>query len=387
MEDLSFGELVNSAGVNRSVADSDFVRHFCAKQALHISQDDRQRFEHLLSWDRINEILSLNLLDRQRLRVTRDGRDIPPALYRNDGTRDYVSASKFTDLIRQNASVVMNRVQDLSPAVRRLSLQMERALNQKINVNGYMTFGSGGAFAVHYDPHDVFVTQVYGTKHWFLYDEPEPSPTLEEKRKATKPAPRNVVFDVVLQPGDILYVPRGVYHRAAVTDTDSVHLTFGIHTAKGVDFIEKIRESFASEELFRRDILTLSGPEAVAEQEKALKARLCEIINAASMADFLDEFEKSRKPLDQFRLGPKLPFDNDTLLAPMLRYSRAWADGVAKKGGESSPAAERVIEVLMARQRATVGEIEIAIDGAFDRDTLHSTLVELIEGCWIEIVR
>ena len=84
----------------------------------------------------------------------------------------------------------MNGVQFLSPAVQRMALQIEHALDQKVNVNGYMTFGSGGAFAVHYDPHDVLVMQVYGTKHWFIYDEPEPSPTDEEKKHAKKPGPR-----------------------------------------------------------------------------------------------------------------------------------------------------------------------------------------------------
>ena len=40
------------------------------------------------------------------------------------------------------------------------------------------------------------------------------------------------MFETVLKRATSSIVPRGTYHRAAVTDTDSVHLTFGIHTYK-----------------------------------------------------------------------------------------------------------------------------------------------------------
>ena len=388
MREISFSDLVNSPGGANSVEQSDFVKHFCTKEILHLAQDDRARFEHLLSWDTINQILSLNLLDRKRLRITRDGRDIPPALYRNEESdRDPVVASKLHDLLRQNASVVMNGVQFLSPPVQRMALQIENALNQKVNVNGYMTFGRGGAFAVHYDPHDVLVMQVYGTKHWFIYDDPEPSPTDEEKKKAKKPGEKNVVFETVLQAGDALYVPRGTYHRAEVTDTDSVHLTFGIHTPKGRDFFDWIRSELMTDVLFREDILTIRGPEAVAEQERAIKARLCEVISGASLSDYLDHFQRSRKPVDQFRLGPSTSIDDQTVLTPLLRYREAWEQSVRKKGQEPAPAGQRILDLLLEKQVASVADLKSELDGELDQDTLKSTIAQLVDDCWVDVVR
>lgn len=388
MAELSFGELVSSPGGANSIEESQFMKHFCAKEMLHITQDDRTRFEHLLSWNTINEILSLNLLNRERLRITRDGRDIPAAFYRNEESqRDPIVASKLSELLKQNASVVLNRVQDLSPPVRRMALQMEVALNQKLNVNGYATFGAGGAFSMHYDTHDVLVMQVYGTKHWFIYDEPEPSPTDEEKKKAKKPAPRNVAFETVLQAGDALYVPRGTYHRAQVTDTDSVHLTFGIHTPKGTDFIDWIRPKLQEERVFREDILTVCGPEAILEQERVLKERLCAMINEVPLSEFLEKWQRSRKPIDQFRLGPITEIDEAAVLAPLLRYPGAWRRALAEKGQEPSAAGERILEALLQKKFATVGELRAELGGVLDEDTLRSTLAELMEGCWVEVVR
>lgn len=388
MREISFSELVNSPGGTNSVEGSEFMKHFCAKEVLHIAQDDRTRFEHLLSWDKINEILSLNLLNRERLRITRDGRDIPPAFYRNEESqRDPIVASKLQELLKQNASVVLNRVQDLSPPVRRMALQMEVALNQKLNVNGYATFGAGGAFSMHYDSHDVLVMQIYGTKHWFIYDDPEPSPTDEEKKKAKKPAPRNVAFETILQAGDALYVPRGTYHRAQVTDTDSVHLTFGIHTPKGVDFIDWIRPKLQQERIFREDILTVCGSDAVLQQEKAIKERLCEIINEASLSQFLEKWERSRNPIDKFRLGPSAEIDDGTMLTPLLRYPGAWQRALKEKGQEPSEAGERILESLLEKRFATLSELKTDLGRVLDEDTLKSTVAELVDGCWIEVVR
>ena len=130
-----------------------------------------------------------------------------------------------------------------------------------------------------------------GSKHWFIYEEPAVAPI--EYAKKLKAEPREVVFETVLQAGDVLYVPRGTYHRAAVTDTDSVHLTFGIHTFKGLKFIDRIRSEAEQEVLFREDILPLRGPEAIAEQERILKSRLCEIINSHSLLDDVDEWQRT----------------------------------------------------------------------------------------------
>ncbi len=388
-KELSFADIICPEGCD-SIRKSQFVEHFCTKQALHISSSDSTRFQHLFSWQKINELLTLNLLDRQRLRVTRDGRDVPHAFYREQNKakdRDNVVFWKLHDLIRQNASIVMNGVHHLSPPIRRLAYEIERELNQQVAVNGYATFGGGGAFAMHYDPHDVLVLQVYGTKHWFLYADPEPNPTDAEKLKAGKPAPREVVFETVLKAGEALYVPRGVYHRACVTDEDSVHLTFGIHTAKVSDFLDWLREKMQEDPLLRDDMIPLRGPEAIAEQERAVKERLGEIIAGASISEYLEKSERSRKQGNQFRVGAAEEIDDDTVFAPLLRYPGAWRQTLEKKGEVPSPEVERTVQYLLDERMATFGRMKADLGDVLDEDNLKSTLAQLVHDCWIEIVR
>jgi len=383
--EISFAEIVCPDG--GPIEESDFSRHFCVKQMLHIAQDDRTRFGHLFTWQRINDLLSLGILEEWRIRVTRDGRDVPTPFYRTtDGQVGLVNSRKLHDLVDQNASVGINSVQFLSPPILRLATQIEIALGQKVWVNCYMTFGSGGAFAIHFDAHDVIVLQLQGSKRWFLYDEPEPAP-LETTPKLKPAPPRDVIFETDLQAGDVLYVPRGTYHRAEVTGPFSVHLTFGIHAFKGIKFIDAIRSAAEKEKFFREDVLMVAGPEAFAEQERALKSRLCEVINHSSLLKFVEEWQLTREPVYRFRLGPQGELDEQTMLAPLLRSRNAWRDSVAKKGKEPSVAGERIIRSLIERNSATLGELKAELGGVLDEDTLQSTLEELLNDGWIEVVR
>jgi len=79
----------------------------------------------------------------------------------------------------------------------------------------------------------VFVVQLRGRKRWRLYGPALECPTLHE---ATFPPPpellrRGADHAVTLAPGDVLYVPRGVYHAATACEdagADSAHVTVGV---------------------------------------------------------------------------------------------------------------------------------------------------------------
>ena len=384
-KEISFAEIICPQG--GSIADSDFIRHFRAKQVLHITQGNRRRFEHLFSWETINNLLSLNVLDERMIRVTRDGQDVPTPLYRtSDGRVDLVNSRKLHNLVKQNASIAINFVQFFSPPIRRLASQIEIALGEKVWVNCYMTFGRGGAFALHFDAHDVLVLQLQGSKRWFIYDEPEPAP-LESTPKLKPAPPREVVFETDLEAGDVLYVPRGTYHRAAVTDTDSVHLSFGIRSFKGLMFLDWIRSAAAKDRIFREDVAMLGEPEAFAEQERVLKARLCELINGSSLLESVEEWQLGREPVYRFHLGPGRELTDETILAPLLRSRHAWSDSVKKNGKQPSAACERIMGSLIEKNFATVGELKGELVDVLDEDTVKSTLAELVDDCWIEVVR
>lgn len=383
MGEVSFSELVKPLG------EAEFIKHFRDKTFVHIKQDKRDRFEYLFSWSSINSILSQNLLDEKRLRIARDGRDVPPVLYRRDTERKPVDFEKVVALLKQRSSMVINRAQDLSPALRRLTRQMEARLLWPINVNSYLTFGQGGAFAMHYDTHDVIVLQVYGNKRWFLYADNEPAPLIEHKIRTIKPPPREVIADFILEAGDVLFVPRGMYHRAEVVDTTSVHLTCGVHTLKGVDFFSSIDKKLESEVLFREDLDSLGGPVSLAEQEAALKKKLMEIVEQTSLSEWLDKKNETRQPYDGIHLGPLPEVKDETVVSLLTRHRgpHTFANAGDQEDKLVPAAAQRVIDALWDTDVARFSELKDQLSSDYPASTVRAAVDTLIESGFLEVIQ
>lgn len=97
-------------------------------------------------------------------------------------------------------------------------------------------------FAPHYDDVDVFVLQAEGRKRWRVYAPLSghalprvSSPDFnEETDDLGEP-----LLDTVLQPGDLLYLPRGTLHQAeALPEEHSLHLTVSANQQKTwLDFL------------------------------------------------------------------------------------------------------------------------------------------------------
>ena len=127
------------------------------------------------------------------------------------------------------------------------------ALGLYANVNLYATReGAQVAIPAHNDRQDVFILQLQGHKRWVLYRPVDPLPTYEQERgkdhNGAMPMEEltdaHKTHDLVLAPGDVLYVPRGYVHETSTAvgspprgrakahgDSHSVALTLGLETA------------------------------------------------------------------------------------------------------------------------------------------------------------
>jgi lysine-specific demethylase/histidyl-hydroxylase NO66 len=74
--------------------------------------------------------------------------------------------------------------------------------------------GSQG-FAPHYDDIEAFVLQLEGRKHWKLYKPRSEGEVLPRYSSSNfnEDEIGSPVLDVVLEPGDMLYFPRGFIHQ------------------------------------------------------------------------------------------------------------------------------------------------------------------------------
>lgn len=127
--------------------------------------------------------------------------------------------------------------------------------------NVYITPPLTQGLAPHYDDVDVFVLQCAGEKRWFVHDAAEPYQVLAMEYSEDLQRLGKKRMEVVLRPGDLLYLPRGTTHYAKAEGNEhSVHITLSTHqNLTYYNFLEsafsKILDAAASSEVkFRRGL-------------------------------------------------------------------------------------------------------------------------------------
>lgn len=99
---------------------------------------------------------------------------------------------------------------------------------------------AGGSVGRHYDEYDVFLVQGYGHRRWQLGKWCDPSTEF----KANQPIRifddmGEIIFDEVLAPGDVLYVPSRLSHYGVAED-DCLTFSFGLRFPNAADLLENI---------------------------------------------------------------------------------------------------------------------------------------------------
>lgn len=167
-----------------------------------------------------------------------------------------LSGHDLQDAGSQGATVVVHAAELLSARLARWALEIGHALEVRTKVNAYATPGGAQGFPVHFDTHDVLVLQIAGEKRWSLYRTYAELPIDTGSGRHVVPAryqPRmeedsELLEEVCLEAGDLLYLPRGVPHRAVAVDSVSLHLTVGLYPLYWMDLLKTAIEIAARSE-------------------------------------------------------------------------------------------------------------------------------------------
>ncbi|XP_028398568.1 ribosomal oxygenase 1-like [Dendronephthya gigantea] len=148
------------------------------------------------------------------------------------------------DFYQNGCSVRLLNPQTFSDSVWKLNATLQEYFGSFVGANVYLTPPNSQGFAPHYDDIEAFVLQLEGKKHWRLYaprrdGEVLPRFSSDNLREEDIGDP---VLDIVLEPGDLLYFPRGTIHQADTLDgPHSLHITLSTYqkTSWG-DFMEEL---------------------------------------------------------------------------------------------------------------------------------------------------
>jgi len=318
------------------------------RQPLHL-RGAPGKFASVLSWRGINRLLDMtHIWSSQSLQLVLDGTPVPAEQYCGRATgRDAApvlqpEAAKVRDWVRRGASLVLNDVDSLTPGLASVSAALEGAGLGKAQANLYISWQSHKAFPAHFDTHEVWAVQVEGEKTWNIWegraDYPIPHPVFRGLGQAHhEKAKGRLREQVVLRPGDLLYLPRGWYHDALAESPSSVHVAYGVHAPLGMDLANILLERALYDTEFRKPLPRQDGGAAarfaLTTRAGQLGQRLAELCRDPKVMEVLERYVAEYR----FSRG-----GNDLLAARGLAPEAA-PPGTAPAAGDGEAPAFRVL--------------------------------------------
>lgn len=360
---------------------------------MRVYPGDEGRFAHLLPWTALNEILRRHRLEAPRLRLAKNGEPVAVEQYttavvpRRGPAYRRLDPARLAEQLRAGATLVIDSIDELYGPIDELTGDFERKLRERAQVNCYVSFGATHGFATHWDDHDVLAIQVHGHKHWRVFGPTRRHPT---RRDVEQPQPPTgeLEHDFVLTSGDVLHVPRGWWHDANALEAPSVHLTFGVASATGVDFVTWIADEMRRHELARQDL-----PRGASDVVRTQRVKELAELVAAEFADpdALGRFFVERDAMAPPRAWGGLPYsvggelDGDDRMWIRMHAPRAVlteSDGLVELAADGrrfvfAAAAGGVLRMLTDGRTCSIVEL-VKASGGLDTPTVRALCTDLV---------
>src|SRR5580704_15978548 len=265
----------------------DFLTSYWGKSFVRLPGRPR-RFESLLPWSGLNEILERHRLQPPRFVLYQDGKPVEPSRYlvfRGEGSQGSLKCPDLMNCLSAGATLVLDQVDELAPRVRELAADFEDVLRIYTSVNLYGGWRTQKGFDLHWDSQDTIILQLDGRKHWKVYPPTRLHPLRNDVEKPSEPE-EDPVWDGILENGEMIYMPRGWWHVAYPLDEPSLHLTVTITPAHGSQLLKWFVDQLKKHPEVRMDVPHLASSE---EQQRYL-ARLHSLLVESWSDDLLDRF-------------------------------------------------------------------------------------------------
>ena len=221
-------------------------------------RDEEGRFDELLSVADLERLLCSGALRHPGFRLVKAGEKLEVGAYTKSipwrpepftGTADI---GRVLAEFEAGATLVLQGLHHSWPPLAEFCRLFERELGHPAQANAYFTPREAQGLPVHHDTHDVFSLQVSGEKRWLVYEPALELPLKDQHYDPDLGGPGEPLHDVLLRPGDTLYLPRGWLHEARTSSTDSLHITVGINVYTWLDAFKAALRECEEEVDFRR---------------------------------------------------------------------------------------------------------------------------------------
>ncbi|QDQ82229.1 hypothetical protein FNZ07_13085 (plasmid) [Paraburkholderia megapolitana] len=280
-----------------------------SKNDMLLMQGNERSFTSVFSWSGLNEVLTFRNLDFPRCKLIKNGRALEPAKYlkvRSDALGERVrgiSVEKIASQLESGVTLVIENLDDLWPAVRGVKIALESRLGEKVGATLFVGTGQSAGFTTHWDDGDVLVYQIQGQKRWQLHEPSVISP-MKDIHGTLPPPTTPPVWDRIIAPGDVLYLPRGWWHTPIPINEPCMHISFGFRRRTAMDFFRWLSPYVAESPVWRQN-LTRDKLPPVESQLEALRSALKQLLDEPNLLDRYLESMGDGVPTPQ----PLLVFD------------------------------------------------------------------------------
>ncbi len=271
----------------------EFGERYYERAPLHVARNCSGYYDEYFTLLEAEKLLYSSSLRTADLRIVNDG---TPARVQSYAVEDAATATKKklpgqvlpTDridpdrasaLFAAGCSILFEGIQKHVPSLAALAHGLELLFECNAQANVYLTPGGAKGFSVHYDTHDTFIIQIQGSKRWRVYDSPIELPLESQGFDRKRHPVGDSCMDMDLNPGDMLYIPRGFLHEARANDELSLHVTLGIFPALWLHAIKnQLQQSALLEPLMRK---TGDGADAAQLSDLLAQAFTAQNLSAA----------------------------------------------------------------------------------------------------------
>jgi hypothetical protein len=276
------------------LSEAEFLSLLSERKLAHRRSCNGTRYTTWMDWEAVRRLLERgeHPSGRDDIRVTKESIAVPKERW---CTGDAIDVAKLEKYLADGFSVVITHFDPYIPPLASLCVDIKSRFSERAFAGVIVTTGADGAFKIHYDPEDLLILQIEGTKRWQIFGPPVSNP-VTGMPKQTPPSPDSEpIFDEVVEPGDLLFVPGGNWHHCQARPGRSVHLGILITPPTAWHAVNSLISQLVVEEMFRKPLTRIGAASGLSEIEIGIKTRLIEKLSQLNLSDFVGEWARKRR--------------------------------------------------------------------------------------------
>lgn len=255
-----------------------------------------KRIDSILPWNRLNAILSGGMLSFPRVRLSKNGLVLPESQYCVEEIRRrertyYIDPAKLHNQMVDGSVLVIDSIHELDDNINAIAGLFTTLFQEKVQINCYVGGENSAGFDLHWDDHDVIILQLHGSKEWEIRGCARKYPMFKDIDSNLE-APDQIFWEGTLSEGEVLYIPKGWWHKAYASSNLTCHLTIGVAQRTGFDYLTHILDLCKGFESIRAPVPKLAGNKFnEVDYRNHLKEILVRALDQVGVEDFWNHQE------------------------------------------------------------------------------------------------